>query len=45
MKKIDRKSLMPGMVVAEDIYVNTKKAILLNKASILRNKSNSKGLK
>ena len=42
MKKIDRKSLMPGMVVAEDIYVNTKKAILLNKGDIIVEKDLAK---
>ena len=42
MKKIDRKSLMPGMIVAEDVYVNAQKAVLLNKGDIIVEKDLAK---
>ncbi|MBO6242245.1 MAG: HD-GYP domain-containing protein [Butyrivibrio sp.] len=42
MKKIDRKSLKPGMVLAEDVYVNTQKVVLLNKGDVISRKDLAK---
>ena len=42
MKRIDRKSLKPGMVLAEDVYVNTQKVVLLNKGDVINRKDLAK---